>query len=192
MSRFLTIDPNKVPVPVLLWEETDGGAPKVVGRFASLEEAPEAEALEIWRFEGPLSTGRGPANEGNYPVVDPDGAPLWPGARISFRVQTHYVNWTDGEGTFLKTDLYGGTSYVSDVPMNVYGRGGFVVDRRREMYAHVDDFRHDGEFKGCRVLAKMLGDPYEHGQTQMFVRLADDPRKVCKLEREPAAARGPR
>jgi hypothetical protein len=194
MPRFLTVDPSGLPKPVLLWEERADGAPKIVGRFTSLEDVPDGEEMEVWLFERPLSTAKnGPVNGGNCPVVDVDGAPLWSGARIEFRVATHYVNSAAGTGTFVKAGPLGGAEFVSDQPMNVYDRD-FVVARRREQFSAVSTYVYgkSNDLSGCRVLTSKLGDPYEHGQDTMFIRLAEDPRSACKLDRAPAAAVAPR
>lgn len=194
MTRFLTVDSPDLPKPVLLWEERDAGAPRIVGRFARLDDVPGSDDLDVWRFEQPLSTAKNsPVNEGRYPVVDADGAPLWKGARISFRVPTFYVNFDEGTGVFTKTDQYGGTYFVADTAMAVHeGRNGTIVGYRREQYSPVSDWpSSQHELAGCRVLTSKLGDPFEHGQTAMFIRLEDDPRSVCKLERSPAAMPAP-
>lgn len=193
MSRFLTVDPSGLPKPVLLWEERDAGAPQIVGRFASLEDVPDAEEMEIWRFDRPLTTAKnGPVNGGNCPVVDAEGAPLWSGARISFRVATHHVNSAAGKGAFVKAGPFGGAEFVSDQPMNVYDRS-FVVARRREQFSAVSTYVYgkQSELAGFRVLTSKLGDTFEHGQDTMYIRLDEDPRSVCKLERAPASVPGP-
>lgn len=190
MTRFLTVDPSGLPKPVLLWEERDDGAPKIVGRFTSLEEVPDGEEMEVWRFDRPLSTAKnGPVNGGNCPVVDADGAPLWSGARIAFRVATHYVNSAAGTGIFVKAGPLGGAEFVSDQPLNVYDRG-FVVACRREQFSAVSTYVYGktSELAGYRILTSKLGDPFEHGQDTMFIRLDEDPRSACKLDRAPVAA----
>lgn len=193
MTKFLTVGRPGPAKPVLLWDD-EGGTPKVVARYAALDEAvDDAGDLEVWRFEKPVSSDvRGPVNEGNYPVVDADGAPLWEGARIRFRVPTHHVNSTEGSGVYSKTDSYGGSYFLADEPMNVYGRGGIVADRRAEQYTSVNSFVYDNghPLASHRVMASKLGDPFEHGQETMYVRLDDDPRKVCRLERSPSPRPG--
>jgi hypothetical protein len=194
MTRFLTVDSSVLTKPVLLWEERDAGAPKIVGRFARLEDVPGEEHLEVWRFDQPVSTAKNsPVNEANYPAVDADGAPLWHGARISFRVPTHYVNAASGTGTFGKVNRFGGVEFVSDQPMNVYERD-FIIGKRREQYSAVSSFERDkaSDLAGCVVLTSKLGDPFEHGQDTMFIRLDQDPREVCRLERAPVVALGSR
>lgn len=194
MTRFLTVDSPDLPNSILLWEERDAGPPRIAGRFSRLEDVPGSEDLEVWCFEQPLTTAKNSAiNEGHYPVVDVDGAPLWKGARISFRVPTFYVNSAGGTGVFTKTDQYGGTYFVADSEMPIHtGRNGTISGYRREQYAPVSDWpgaKH--ELVGYRVLTSKLGDPFEHGQTTMFFRLDDDPRSICKLERSPVATLTP-
>lgn len=194
MPRFLTTNCKGLQKPVLLWEEQADGLPRIVGRFASIEEVPDAADYDIWAFPDENSAVPNcKVNQSGQAIVDADGAPLWEGAKISFRVQTHYVNTASGTGIFVSANQYGGTQYVSDREMNVYDRGGFIVARRREQYTALSTFVYDrkSEFAGCRVLTSKIGDPYEHGQETLFIRLAEDPRGVCKLEKSPASTPSP-
>jgi hypothetical protein len=191
MSRFVTIDPSPtLKRPVLLWRE-DNGKFEVAGSFVVVSDVPEIETLEVWRFPEGLSSGvRNSVNPGNYPVVDAAGAPLWKGARIRFRVPTHYVNSAAGTGAFSMASALGSIDFVSDKPMNIYERD-FVVGQRREQCKAVGQYAYDGNFKGCRVLSSKLGDPYEHGQDTMYILLDEDPRSICTLEAKPDPAASP-
>jgi len=188
--RFITVD-EQSKVPVLVWEEQDGSAPKVVSRHGSLDEVPDAEGLDVWKYEVPLTTAEGtPLNPSRYQVVDAQGAPLWAGARIAFNVQSHYINTVSGKGTFTELDRLRGVRFVSDEPMNVYGRGGFIERTRREQYSPVGDYQFDGLYRGMHVLSGKLGDPFEHGVTNTYFVLDQDPRDVCVLVPKPSAAPG--
>ncbi|MGY3581848.1 hypothetical protein ACVIGB_000081 [Bradyrhizobium sp. USDA 4341] len=191
MSRFVTIDPSPaLKKPVLLWAE-DNGKFHVTGLFAAVGDIPEIETLDVWRFPEGLSSGvRTPVNQGNYPVVDAAGAPLWKGARIRFRVPTHYVNSAVGTGVFSMASALGSIDFVSDKPMSIYERD-FVVGQRREQCKAIGRYAYDGDFKGCRVLTSKLGDPHEHGQDTMYVLLDEDPRSICTLEAKPDRATSP-
>ena len=190
MSKFLTTNCKGLNKPILLWEEQPEGLPRIVGRFGALEEVPDAADYEVWSFpDENTARPQSKVNRAGQAVVDADGAPLWEGAKISFRVQSYYVNSVSGTGTYVGADQYGGSQFVSDKEMKVYDRQGFVVTQRREQYASLSTFVYDrkSDLAGCRVLAKKLGDPYEHGQEDLFIRLAEDPRRICKLEASPTS-----
>jgi hypothetical protein len=186
--RFITVD-DQSKIPVLLWQEQPGKAPKVISRHRSLDEVPDAAHLDIFQFDVPLTTRiKTPLNPGNHSFVDAQGAPLWEGARIAFRVQSHYVNTVSGRGALKKVDQYGGVMFVADNPMDVYDQRGFIVGNRRDQYAAMGNYQYDGVCKGMRVVAGKLGDPYEHGVTKTFIVLDQDPREVCVPVPHPGAA----
>jgi hypothetical protein len=188
--RFITID-EQSKVPVLVWEERQGETPKVVSRHRSLDEVPDADGMDAWRYDVPLTTAtETPLNPSRYQVVDAQGAPLWAGARIAFNVPCHYINTVSGKGTFTETDQYRGVRFVSDEPMNVYGRGGYIEGKRREQYSPVGEYQYSGQFKGMHVLSGKLGDPFEHGVTKTYVVLDQDPRDVCVPVPKATAAPG--
>ncbi len=178
MHRFATIIEN-APAghTVLVWEETEGGACKVVERG---DEAPGG--LDVYAFDVQTTfSPRVSSNAGKYPVSDAKGAPLWPGARISFRIPTHYINTAGGEGTFKAVDAFGGAYFDSDEPLNVYSRTGFIEAVRREQTAAVSEYQYEGPQRGFLMLARKLGDRHEHGQTDIGIELTSDPRSVCSL-----------
>lgn len=198
MNKFLTTNCKGLKKPVLLWEEQSDGLPKIIGRFASIDDVEDASQYEVWSFPDRLTTTPNTkANQAGQPVVDADGAPLWEGAKISFRVQSHYINTVSGTGVYQSASQLGGSQFVSDEPLNVYDRTGFIVAKRREQYTATSTYVYDrnSELAGTRVLANKIGDPYEHGQTDTFIRLAEDPRGICTLERKaedvPAASPAP-
>lgn len=178
MQRFATIIENAPEGhSVLVWEEGDGGAFKVVERG---DEAPDG--LDAYAFDVPTTfSPRVPGNAGKYPVSDAKGAPLWPGARIRFRIPTHYINTVSGEGTFKSVDPYGGAYFDSDEPLNVYSSNGFIVTVRREQTSAVSDYQREGPQAGFLMLKRKLGDRHEHGQTDIGIELTSDPRSVCSL-----------
>ena len=179
MAQFATVDESaRCRHPVLVWEHADGRQPKVIARHVSRDVLPDD--MDVFKFDIPTTAGIGGCNEGRYPVVDTDGSPLWNGARIKFVVPTHHVNRIGGIGTFKTIDLYGGSSFVSDTPINIYDRG-VVVTVRREQYENIGSFeqRQDHELRGYRVLEGKLGDPFEHGESTVFIKLISDPRDVC-------------
>ena len=206
MSRFATIAHGQAGIGAgslradggmvagaLIWEKSEDGHFRVVERVqdvGTLVAADGSSELEIWNFEVPTTdmTGIGP-NKGRHAVLDADGSPLWANARITFRLQSHYINTMSGAGTFQEADRYGGVRYLSDEKMTIYDRRGFAVDSRRENYSSIQTYVVEGELKGCRMLTSKLGDPHEHGQVETFIRLASDPRDVCKLVIEPPAPR---
>ena len=110
-------------------------------------------------------------NPGGYPVLDRRGRPFTPGCRLSFRVATFHVNSVTGTGTLKSIDEHGGLTILSDNVMDMRDRNGAVVRRDREFYAVVTDYRHGGEHKGCRVASRPLGDPHEHGTTELYAEV---------------------
>lgn len=190
MDRFVTIaDAPPASLPVLVWEEVAGAAPRVVSRHGSLEDVPDAGGMEIHRFNVPttLQVGK-PINPTNYPVVDADGAPLWEGARIRFTIPDYYINTNSGEGSYVSARPYGGNRIVTDEPLPVrIDRNGSYRERSRERDVALSEYVRSGPLKGFLMLSGKLGDPFEHGTTKTFVRVIDDPRKVC----EPVTAPGP-
>jgi hypothetical protein len=194
MTKFVTIMSCEFPTSTLLWEEQDGEVPKLIGRFASFDDVPDGRFMDVHRFEVPTTAQTAThLNGGHYAVFDADGAPLWEGARIKFTLPTHYINTDEGTGVFKKVDMQGGTQFTCDVPRNVYGPGGFIVEKRREQYENTNTYHYNGELRGARTLSGKIGDPHEHGSVNTFIRLNEDPRSVCKLVREaeplPAASR---
>jgi hypothetical protein len=191
MKRFVTVDEKATGRNAVLWEETEGKlAP--LGVYASADAVPGAGEIEVWTFDVPttLQVGNPAINEASYPMVDRDGAPLWEGARIAFTLSLHrHVHCTDG-GTFGRANRYGGHSLVSDRAHPVYDAQGFSRESRREMTNAGGDYRRSGDLKGFDVLARKVGDPYEHGTTDTYVRLDSDPRDVCTLAFDPAPSPG--
>ncbi len=195
MTRFATIalapdEPRakgkKHPLSgnALVWEQSEDGRFRVVARVQDLDALAELEGaadIEVFAFDVPTSDQTlGPANKGRQPVFDADGAPLWAGARISFRLPSFYINTYQGTGTYTESDAYGGTRFRSDELQDVFDRNGSIVERRHEQYSSVQTYASNGEFNGCRLLTSKLGDKYEHGQVVTYIRLEDDPRSVCK------------
>jgi len=177
--RFITVD-EQSKVPVLVWEEQEGKAPIVVSRHGSLDDVPDVESLDVWKYDVPLTTAVDtPLNPGRYQCVDAQGAPLWEGARIAFNVPDHYINTVSGRGAFRSVSRYGGVMMLTDEPMNVYDRRGFIIEKRREQYRDFGNFQYDGQFRGMRMMAGGIGDPFEHGRERTFVVLDQDPRDVC-------------
>lgn len=189
---FVTLPKEGAKGSAMVWEDR-GGFVAPVKRYASLDEVPNADSLEVWRFDVDTTDGiASTVNQGNYPTLDADGAPLWEDAKVTFVKQTHHINTEKGSGVLKSVDQYGGVYLVSDRPLDVYGRGGFIHGKRVEAYVAMGDYKHSGPLKGCRQLKGQLGDPYESGQTEVYVRLTDDPRTVATLQREPAAKPGMR
>ena len=187
MAEFITIDESAKDKKAVLWAESNGKC-QPVSLHVELDDVPGHEDLAVYRFDVPTTLAiRGAANSGKHPLLDADGAPLWNGARIEFRLRSHHVNTHRGSGEFTASDELGGVQYVSDRVLNVYGPNGFCVDRRREQYAAASRYQYEGDFKGCSVCSSKLGDPHEHGEVSTFIRLVDDPRKVCTLVPPPPA-----
>jgi len=185
--RFITVD-EQSKVPVLVWEERDSESPKVVSRHASMDEVPDADNLDVWRYDVPLTTAtRTPLNPSGYQIVDAQGAPLWAGARIAFNVPSHFINTVSGKGTFTEASQHRGVRFVSDEPMNVYDRG-YITAKRREQYSAVGEYQYQGQYRGMHVLAGKIGDPFEHGVTKTYVVLDQDPRDVCVPVPKPGAS----
>lgn len=113
-------------------------------------------------------------NAGNYPVVDCNGKPFTPGCRIRFVIPTYYINTAAGTGTLTRIDQYGGCYIVSDEPLSVYDRNGFVREKRREQYTPMADYQIEGPHEGKRVTAKGIGDRHEHGLTKTFIEVIDE------------------
>lgn len=188
MSRFITLPCQGSLAHVALWGETEEGTPELISLHSRLEDISGHEEIVSYRFEVQTTFDvASPVNEGRHPVADADGKPLWNGCRIVFDLPAHNVNTVAGEGELKSVDAYGGTYFVSDEPLNVYDRRGFIVDTRCKQYTCLNSYQHSGEFRGFRLLAGKLGDPYEHGEIDVYVRLADDPRRVCELLAKPGA-----
>lgn len=184
-------DDQRPPVSALVWEQVEDGRFRVVKRVKDVAELLDAGGsleVEIYAFE--VATSDQPntaANKGSMPVLDADGSPLWANARITFQLPSFYINVAAGAGKFDGADMYGGIRYVSDDLMTIYDRRGFAVDSRRENYSSIQTYVTEGELSGSRLLAGRLGDRHEHGQVETFIRLASDPRDVCKLIMQPQA-----
>ena len=187
MDRFVTIVPTSEGDAFLLWQETEGAAPDLLGSHRSLDEIEGASDLAHYRFESETSFTRGSLNGGRYPVSDRDGKPLWDGARLNFCIPSHHINTVAGEGAFVAADAYGGCRILSDREITVYGPQGTAEGRRREVYTAVRTFQKEGPIGPVVSLAGALGDPHEHGQVATYISVQDDPRRVCVLEYEPAA-----
>lgn len=182
MTRFITLPYAGSGVHVALWDEAEGGSIELVSVHRKLEDIYGHEEIEVYRFEVPTTFDTAsPTNEGNYPVADADGKPLWNGCRIEFNLPGHYINTAAGEGELKSVDTYGGAYFLSDEPLNVYDRQGFITERRCNQYTSCNTYQYGGEFKGFRLMNGKLGDPYEHGEVDVYIRLADDPRRVCEL-----------
>lgn len=191
MSKFITLPYSGSKAHIALWEEAADGSLAVLSVHLDLAEIPDHEEIDTYRFDMQTSFDTGlPTNGGNYPVADAEGKPLWVGCRISFLVGDYHINTVSGEGTFKNVDMYGGTSFVSDTPLNVYDRSGFIHERRCEQYRSCNTYLQEGPFKGFRMTKSKLGDPFEHGQVETYIKLIDDPRKVCDLVVTPASTFG--
>ena len=192
MSRFITVDPNASAHPALLWEEGEDGSFKVVSRHDAPEDVPGHDEIPTWTFEVPTTLAAGsPVNEARQPMVDADGAPLWEGARIRFCLQSTYINTYSGDGAFGRANRYGGHSFVSDEPHPNWGPGGFSSSSGRQRSCGGGRYNYSGPLKGYNQLSDGLGDPHEHGVTQTYVRLIEDPRSVCALTHDPSSAPAP-
>jgi hypothetical protein len=182
MNRFITLPYSGSKAHVALWEEAPDGALKVASIHKELEDIPGFEEIETFQFSQQTTFDTGlPTNGGNHPVADADGKPLWIGCRISFNLPSYYINTVAGEGEFQKADIYGGLYFLSDKPINVYDPNGFIAEKRREQYTACSDYQPEGEYQGFRMTKGKLGDPFEHGQVSTFIRLNDDPRRICEL-----------
>lgn len=190
MNRFVTVDRKAPTLPVLLWEEESvgyvweegGKAPRVISRHDFVGQVPNLDDLEVYEFEVPTSLAPGSdANQGRYPVVDADGAPLWVGARVEFRLPSYYVNTYADNAEWRGVDQYGGSQLLCDHEHPVYERGGTYSVKRREQYAATNEYMRNGPLSGHRRLGDKLGDPFEHGQVSVHIRLASDPRLACRL-----------
>jgi hypothetical protein len=188
MNGFITLPCVGSKAHIALWEEIEDGSLELVSVHRDLDEIPNHDDFPVYRFEMPTTfdTG-GSINEGRYPVADADGKPLWAGCRIEFNLPSHYINTVDGKGELKNVDMYGGAYFVSDQPMNVYDRQGFIIDKRCNQYTSCNTYQYGGDFKGFRLMNGKLGDPHEHGQVEVHIRLADDPRRVCELLSRPAS-----
>jgi hypothetical protein len=182
MNRFITLPYSGSKAHIALWEEAPDGTLKVVSIHSKLEDIPDFEEIETFQFDPQTTFDTGlPTNGGNHPVADADGKPLWIGCRISFNLPSHYINTVSGEGEFRKVDIFGGTYFLSDQPMNVYDQNGSIAEKRREQYTACNEYQYNGDYQGFRMTKGKLGDRFEHGQVSTFIRLNDDPRRVCEL-----------
>ncbi len=186
MTRFITFPCSGSQAPIALWNEAEDGTLELVSIHRHQEEIPDHEEIEAYRFEVQTTFDAvSSTNEGRHPVADADGKPLWAGCRIEFNLPSHYINTIAGEGELKSVDMYGGSYFISDQPMNVYDREGFIADKRRNQYASCNTYQYGGDFRGFRLMNGKLGDPHEHGQVNVYIRLADDPRRVCELLNRP-------
>lgn len=193
-TKFVTVaEAREEHFPILVWEEREGGAPRVVSRHATPDQVEDADQLEWHRFVQPTTLKvQGGVNEAAQPVVDADGAPLWKGARISFRVPSYYINTVSGAGSFESVSRYGGSAIVCDEALPLYlDRSGSYRERSQRQHVAMNDFVGKGELGGFRRLSGKLGDPFEHGRQDVYIRLADDPRKACEPVPNPVAAPRP-
>jgi len=187
MVEFVTIVPEAPEDQrVLLWSEDEKGQSKVVSRHAELSDVPDVESKEIFTFTVPTTLAKNGINKSRVPAVDCEGSPLWWGARISFMMSTHSVNRARGEGVFGQVSEWEGVSFRADDLMNVYFQG-FCVERRREQYACISHRPTEGSLAGNIVLSAKIGDKFETGEFDLWIRLMSDPRLVCALTPLPDA-----
>ena len=190
MTGYVTVDRKAKSKGCTLWEERDG-AHVAVSRHDRPEDVPGSDALPVWEFDLQTTSSVGcQTNQGRYPVLDKNGSPLWPGARLSFLASSHYVNRYGDDGVLVGVDMYGGCMITSDSEHPNWGRGGSYSTRGRDRYVSVGDYEHSGPHAGCRVLGGWLGDPFEHGRMPVHIVLKDDPRGVCTLVNDPSPAPG--
>ncbi|QAY80254.1 hypothetical protein [Sphingosinicella sp. BN140058] len=114
-----------------------------------------------------------PFNESRYPVLDRKGRPFTPGCRIRYVLPSYYINTKAGTGTISKIDRYGGVYYEADKPEQVLDRCGACRDVRTAQYATVGDYQSSGQFAGSWLTVGTLGDPHEHGETDVFIEVVD-------------------
>jgi len=118
-------------------------------------------------------TPRTAFNQSSKPVLDRNGSPFTPGCRVRFELPSYYINTFADEGVLASGfDRYGGFTILADHEHNVHDRNGFIVCRRREVYA-TSRYHYHGPFAGNNVTASELGDPFEHGVTKTFVEIID-------------------
>ena len=191
MTRFVTVDEKAAVHPAVLWEEA-GGKLAVIGRYGNVEDVPGHGDVEVWTFDSPTTMRIGDeANEGRFPMVDADGAPLWEGAAITFRLGSTYINTYAGKGTFAVADRYGGHGFTSEEAFPYWGPGGLSTGSGHVRSNPGGEFVRSGPLKGYHVLKRNLGDPHEHGVVETYVRLDGDPREVCTLTFDPSSSPAP-
>ncbi len=192
MTRYATTSDDKSH-PVLVWDDASG-THKVVGRHASLDDLADevAGGMDVHRFTVPLTTDmRSPANRGNHPMVDGDGAPLWVGARVAFVQADRWGQVTINDGAEVMVVGEHGDVYVDcDRAHAVRDRNQTQVDMRRRQ-TFTGCYRQDGPLKGHTVLSAERGDRYESGTHRASVTLAESPLRVCEHVPEPFPARSP-
>ena len=88
----------------------------------------------------------------------------WKG--IPFFKLTHYR-------VLQSIDEYGGLTILSDREMDRYDRNGGITGRDRTIYAPIAEYAHVGPHADRRVTTRKLGDPLEHGTTELFVDVDD-------------------
>lgn len=192
MTRYATISDDRT-YPVLVWEPGEKGD-RVVARHASLDDLADevAAGMGVHRFTVPLTTDtRSAANEGNAPVLDGEGAPLWVGARVAFvQAERGLVTINDG-AEVTRMGQYGEAYVDCDRAHPIRGRDGIQVDTRRAQTFACNGYRREGALKGYILLVAERGDPYETGTARASVTLAESPLRVCEPVPEPFPATSP-
>lgn len=107
-----------------------------------------------------------------YPVLDRRGRRFDRPCRVRVCEAYYYINTRTFTGTLLSINAYGGMQVLADEPQVIYGRGGFQVGLRRDLYvcvARYDYARH------AYAATTHVGDPFEHGQRETYVEILDEP-----------------
>jgi hypothetical protein len=103
-------------------------------------------------------------------LFDRNGHEITPGCRVRYCLPDHYVNTKAGTGTVVSLDEYGGAYYDADTPEPVRDRNGAYSEKRARQYAN---FSHYDQAAKRRIAIGKLGDPFEHGQTDVFMEVID-------------------
>lgn len=106
-----------------------------------------------------------PFNESKYPMLDRHGQPLAGPCRVRVREAYYHINCRTFTGTLTRIDVYGGMYILADEPQDVHFRG-MIVGRRREVYVTLAKF---DLAQNVRVAKSTVGDPWEHGQIEIWV-----------------------
>lgn len=179
MARFITLPYAGSKAHIALWEEGDDRTFRVLSIHTDIDQIEDYENLDVYRFDRQTSYDTGlPTNGSNLPVADADGRPLWVDCRIEFCVASGPASVAHGTGTFKCIDMYGGTLFVSDIPIGALDCAGYhLTDERREQYREWSNVQRGGSMKGFGILS---GHSSAIGR-DFFIRGTDDPRNVCEL-----------
>lgn len=183
---FLTIA-SGAPRPIAVWS----GDLRVLAYHTEASLPDDLAKLPRWRFTVPVTQiPRSEANRTGYPVLDQHHRPLWKGARITARFGKSYESVTD-TGIFQFADAWMMMHIQSDSAHRKYGLdpriGEHCLPPSRGHSVSRTEYMREGVHPESLRIYGTVGS-HEHGFTEHYITLDEDPRGVCVRARRPRRA----